>query len=312
MSAVEYLDLLLKALLLAGVYAAMAVGMTVVYGVMKIVNLAHAGFLMLGAYFAFELFNRFHINPVLGAVLAIPVFFLFGMLVHWVLVRWLPKSDTPTLASLLLMFGFWLVLQNFAYAIWGNEDQSILIPSLNLSAVHIGDTISLPKDKLVVFAAAVFCMVVLQIIFHRSWFGRSMRALIQNPYGAQIVGVDDQRTARLTFGLGTAFAGFAGALLGILLSFNPDFGRPFLLRSFVIIVLGGLESVSGVALGAVVLAILETFCTVIPFPWYHQGWKTYYLPPSYQPVVPFVLLVVVLVIMPKGLAGLFNRKWKTA
>jgi branched-chain amino acid transport system permease protein len=178
--------------------------------------------------------------------------------------------------------------------------------------MHIGDTISIPKVNLVVFAAAVFCMVVLQIVFHRSWFGRSMRALIQNPYGAQIVGVDDQRTARLTFGLGTAFAGFAGALLGMLYSFSPDFGRPFLLRSFVIIVLGGLESVSGVALGAVVLAILETFSTVIPFPWYHQGWKTYYLPPSYQPVVPFVLLVVVLVIMPKGLAGLFNRKWKTA
>jgi branched-chain amino acid transport system permease protein len=314
MSAVEYLDLLLKALLLAGVYAAMAVGMTVIYGVMKIVNLAHAGFLMLGAFFMFELFQRFHINPVLGALLALPVFFLFGMLVHWLLVRWLPKSDTPTLASLLLMFGFWLVLQNLGYAIWGNDDQSILIPSLNLSSVHIGDTISLPKDKLVVFAAAVFSMVVLQIVFHRSWFGRSMRALIQNPYAAQIVGVDDQRTARLTFGLGTAFAGFAGALLGILYSFAPDFGArpPFLLRSFVIIVLGGLESVSGVALGALVLAILEIFSTAIPLPWYHEGWKTYYLPPSYQPVVPFVLLVVALVIMPKGLMGLFERKRKVA
>jgi branched-chain amino acid transport system permease protein len=155
-------------------------------------------------------------------------------------------------------------------------------------------------------------MVVLQIVFHRSWFGRSMRALIQNPYGAQIVGVDDQRTSRLTFGLGTAFAGFAGALLGLLYSFSPDFGRPFLLRSFVIIVLGGLESVSGVALGAIVLAILETFSTVIPFPWYSHGWQLRYLPPSYQPVIPFVLLVVVLVVMPKGLASLFNRKWKTA
>src|SRR5579864_5331583 len=144
MSAVEYLDLLLKALLLAGVYAAMAVGMTVVYGVMKIVNLAHAGFLMLGAYFAFELFNRFHIDPVLGAVLALPCFFLFGMLVHWLLVRWLPKSDTPTLASLLLMFGFWLILQNVGYLIWGNQDYSILTPR-TLSSVHLGE-ISIPKE----------------------------------------------------------------------------------------------------------------------------------------------------------------------
>lgn len=307
----EYLDLLLKALLLAGVYAAMAVGMTVVYGVMKIVNLAHAGFLMMGAYFALEMFQRFQINPILGAVLALPVFFLFGMAVHWLLVRWLPKSDTPTLASLLLMFGFWLVLQNMGYLFWGNEDQSILTP-LTLSAIHIGDVISIPKVNLVVFVAAVACMIVLQIIFNRSWFGRSMRALIQNPYAAQIVGVDDQRTSRLTFGLGTAFAGFAGALLGMLYSFSPDFGRPFLLRSFVIIVLGGLESVSGVALGALVLALLETFSSSVPLPWYWHGWNFYYLPPSYQPVVPFALLVVVLVFLPKGLSSLFSLKWRTA
>jgi branched-chain amino acid transport system permease protein len=310
MDAVEYLDLLLKALLLAGVYAAMAVGMTVIYGVMKIVNLAHAGFLMLGAYFALEMFQRFHIDPIFGAVMALPVFFLFGMLVHWLLVRWLPKSDTPTLASLLLMFGFLLVLQNVGYLIWGTEDQAILTP-LTLSSVQIGE-ISIAKVKLVVFVAAVVCMIVLQIVFHRSWFGRSMRALIQNPYASKIVGVDDQRTARLTFGLGTAFAGFAGALLGMLYSFSPDFGRPFLLRSFVIIVLGGLDSVSGVALGAIVLAILEIFSTAVPIPWYWHKWSFYYLPPSYQPVVPFALLVLVLVIMPKGLAGLFNRKWKAA
>ncbi len=307
----EYLDLLLKALLLAGVYAVMAVGMTIVYGVMKIVNLAHAGFLMLGAYFSFELFQRFQLNPILGAVLALPVFFLFGIVVHWLLVRWLPKSDTPTLASLLLMFGFWLVLQNLGYLFWGNEDQSIFTP-MTLSSVHLGEVISVPKVNLVVFAAAVACMIFLELLFHRSWFGRSMRALIQNPYAAQIVGVDDQRTSRLTFGLGTAFAGFAGALLGLLYSFSPDFGRPFLLRSFVIIVLGGLESVSGVALGAIVLAVLETFSTSVPLPWYWHGWNFYYLPPSYQPVVPFALLVVVLVILPKGLASLFSLKWRTA
>jgi len=295
MTASDYLDLIIKSLLLAGIYAAMAVGMTVIYGVMKIVNLAHAGFLMMGAYFAFVLFDRFHIDPVLGAILALPAFFLFGMAMHWLLVRWLPKSDTPTLSSLLLMFGVWLVLQNLGYMIFGSEDSSILTPR-TLASVQLGD-ISIPLVSLIVFIAAVVSLVLLQIIFNRSWFGRSMRSLIQNPYAAKIVGVDDERTARLTFGLGTAFAGFAGALLAMLYSFNADFGRPFLLRSFVIIVLGGLESVSGVAIGALVLALLETFSVQV-------------LPASYQPAISFALLVVVLIIMPKGIAGLLQRKLK--
>src|SRR5262245_39082269 len=278
MNLVQGLNLLIAALLLAGIYAAMAVGMTVIYGVMKIVNLAHAGFLMLGAYFAYELYERFHIDPILGAVIALPVFFLFGMAVHWVLIRWLPKSDTPTLASLLLMFGFWQVLQNVAYLIWGNTAYSIFTPR-SLSSVRFGE-ISIPKDKLIVFAAAVVSLIVLQFIFNRSWFGRSMRSLIQNPYAAQIVGVDDQRTSRLSFGLGTAFAGFAGALLAMLYPFTPDFGPPFLLRSFVIIVLGGLESVSGVAIGALVLALLEVLSINLPLPYYWHGWNFAYLPAS--------------------------------
>lgn len=297
MTFTDYLNLVISALLLAGIYSAMAVGMTVIYGVMKIVNLAHAGFLMLGAYFAFELFERFHIDPILGAVLALPVFFFFGMAVHWLLIRWLPKSDTPTLASLLLMFGFWLVLQNVGYLVWGNLDRSIFMPR-SVGVVRFGE-ITIPKVGLIVFACAVSCMLILEIVFHRSWFGRSMRALIQNPYAAQIVGVDDQRTARLTFGLGTAFAGFAGALLAMLYSFSPDFGRGFLLRSFVIIVLGGLESVTGVALGALVLAFVETFSIMV-------------VPASYQPAISFALLVLVLLVLPKGVAGLFEKKWRAA
>ena len=294
----DFLDPLISALLLAGIYAAMSAGMTIIYGVMKIVNLAHAGFLMLGAYFAYELFERFHIDPILGAVLALPVFFLFGIAVHWLLVRWLPKSDQPTLASLLLMFGFWLVLQNTAFLIWHNEDRSINT-SYTLTSYHIGD-IAISKVRLAVFVAAAVSVVVLQIALKRSWFGKAIRALIQNPQAAKINGVDEQRTAMVTFGLGTALAGFAGALLAMLYSFSPDFGRPFLLRSFVIIVLGGLESFSGVAIGALILALVETYSIQIP-----------HVEASYQPAISYGLLVVVLLLLPKGIAGLLEKKWRT-
>src|SRR5437764_6365842 len=170
MTAVEFINLLIAALLLAGLYAAVAVGMTIIYGVMKIVNLAHAGFMMLGAYFNYELFEWLHLDPIFGAVLALPVFFVFGMGVHWLLVRWLPKSDQPTLSSLLLMFGFWLVLQNVAYLVWGNEDRSITT-SYTLTSTEIGP-VTISNVRIFVFIAAVISVVALQILLRRSWFGR--------------------------------------------------------------------------------------------------------------------------------------------
>lgn len=297
MSLIDYLDPLVAAILLAGIYAAMSIGMTIIYGVMKIVNLAHAGFMMMGAYFVYELNEKLHLDPTIGAIISLPVFFLFGMGIYLLLVQWLPKSDQPTLSSLLLMFGVWLVLQNVAYLIWQNEDRSIFTPR-TFSVFQLGP-VTIPVVRLIVFVAAVVSVTVLQIVLRRSWFGRSVRALIQNPYAAHIVGVDERRTAMLSFGVGTAFAGFAGGLLAMLFSFSPDFGRPFLLRAFVIIVLGGLESFSGVAIGALILAFVETF-------------SIFWVPASYQPAISYALLVVVLLVLPKGVAGLLEKKWRVA
>jgi branched-chain amino acid transport system permease protein len=297
MTASDFINLLIAAFLLAGTYAAMSVGMTVIYGVMKIVNLAHAGFMMLGAYFVYELFEQFHLDPLLGVLLAFPFFFFVGMLVHWLLVRWIPASDQPTLTSLLLMFGLWLVLQNLGYLIWGNSDRAILTPR-TLSTIHLGP-VSIPAVGLVVFAAAVASLAALEFVLHKTWFGRSVRALMQNQYAGRIVGINVERAARLTFGLGIAFAGAAGGLLAMLYSFSPDFGKAFLLRAFVIIVLGGLESFSGVALGALILALVETFSIL-------------WVPAGYQPAISFALLVLALLVVPGGLANLFARRQRLA
>jgi len=293
MSAVDFLNLLVSALLLAGVYAAMSVGMTVIYGVMKIVNLAHAGFLMLGAYFVFQLYDRYHIDPLFSVLLAFPLFYFVGMDLYWLMIRRLRRSDTPTLSSLLLLFGLWLVLQNLGYLIWGNADRAILTPR-TFSTIQVGPII-FPTVRLVVFGAAVISLAALEFVLHRTWFGRAVRALMQNTDAGRVVGVNVDRTARVAFGVGIAFAGAAGGLLAMMYSFTPDFGGPFLLRSFVIIVLGGLESFSGVAVGAVILAVVETFSIL-------------FIPSGYQSAISFSLLVLALVVMPNGVAGLWNRR----
>jgi len=293
MSAADVANLFVSALLLAGVYAAMSVGMTIIYGVMKIVNLAHAGFLMLGAYFVFELYSRFSIDPLLGILLAFPVFFLIGMGIHWLMIRRIPRSDQPTLASLLLLFGLWLVLQNLGYLIWGSSDRAILTPR-TLSTFQLGPIV-IPAVRLIVFGVAVASLIALEFVLHRTWFGRAVRALMQNSDAGRLAGVNVERTARVSFGVGIAFAGAAGGLLAMLYPFTPDFGGSFLLRAFVIIVLGGLESFAGVAIGAVILALVETFSILA-------------IPAGYQPAIAFSLLVLALVVLPEGIAGLWNRR----
>jgi branched-chain amino acid transport system permease protein len=190
------------------------------------------------------------------------------------------------------MFGLWLVLQNLGYVIWGNTDRSIFTPR-TFDVIHLGPII-LPTIRVYVFVAGLGSVVLLEALLNWTWFGRALRAQVQNRYAGQIVGVDDTKIAGLTFGIGIGFAGLAGALLASLYSFNPDFGRPFLIRAFVIIVLGGLESVSGVALGALVLALVETFSII-------------WLPAGYQLAVSFGLLVVVLIVLPGGIASLIGR-----
>ncbi|MGB0036324.1 MAG: branched-chain amino acid ABC transporter permease [Candidatus Acidiferrales bacterium] len=293
MSTIDALNLVVAALLLAGVYAAMSVGMTIIYGVMKIVNLAHAGFLMLGAYFVFELFTRLHVDPLVGVLLAFPVFYCVGIGLHWLMIRRIPKSDQPTLSSLLLLFGLWLVLQNLGYLIWGNSDRAILTPQ-TFSTLQVGPLI-FPTIRLVVFGAAVASLGGLEFALHKTWFGKSIRALMQNSDAGRLVGVDVEKTARVAFGVGIAFAGTAGGLLAMMYSFTPDFGGSFLLRAFVIIVLGGLESFAGVAIGSLILALVETFSILV-------------IPSAYQPAIAFSLLVLALIVLPGGVAGLWNKR----
>lgn len=290
----QALDVVVNSLLAAGLYATMSYGLAVIYGVMRIINLAHAGVMMLGAYVTFTLFSLFGLDPFLSLAAVVPLFFLLGNGFHRLVVRRLPRaSGAASIESLLLTFGVWLVLQNLAYVLWSGDTQSILTSYTLRSVSVLGVRVGVPA--LGVFGISALSLLILEFVLHRTYLGKAIRAVTQNRDAALLSGVDADRISAVAFGIGTAFAGLAGTLLSTLFAFTPDFGRSFLLKAFCIIVLGGLESVTGVAAGAFVLALLENgmaaFTTV---------------PTSLQDALSFTLLVVTLVVLPQGLPGLFR------
>jgi len=288
-------SVLLNSLLAAGLYATMAYGLAVIYGVMRIINLAHAGLMMLGAYVTFTLFTRWNIDPFAGLVIVGPLFFILGMLLYRALGRRVTRSgSTPSIESLLILFGVWLVLQNLAYVIWTGDTQSILTGYTMKSIPVFGVRLGLPS--VFVFIASAASLVLLNLLLKRTYLGKAIRAVTQNRDAALLSGVNADRISGIAFGIGTAFAGIAGSMLASLMAFTPDFGRSFLLKSFCIIVLGGMESVTGVAVGALVLALLE------------NGLAAYTsVPTSLQDAVSFALLFIALVAFPQGLPGVFTR-----
>jgi branched-chain amino acid transport system permease protein len=291
----ELRAVLVNSLFAAGLYATMSYGLAVIYGVMRIINLAHAGILMLGAYTTYALFNRFALDPFLSLFVVIPLFFGIGVLLYVAMIRRLPRSDAgPSIESLLLLFGVWLVLQNLAYAIWSGDTQSILTPYTMKSVSVLGVRVGVPT--LLVFIVSGISLVLLEVVLRRTYLGRAIRAVTQNRDAARMSGVSAGRISAVAFGIGTAFAAAAGSMLSTLYAFTPDFGRSFLLKAFCIIVLAGMESVAGVAAGAFVLALLENLVGAYTS-----------IPTSFQDALSFTLLVVALVAFPQGLLGAFGR-----
>ncbi len=292
MTLTDYASLVSNAVLLAGLYATMSYGLALIYGVMKIINLAHAGVMMLGAYMTFWLFTTFKLNPFLAPIFVVPTFFLFGMLMQRVLIRRI--AGAPPIASLLLLFGVWLIMQNLAYLIFSGDTRSIPPQFTNLPPINAAGII-ISANRLFIFIVGIVALVALQLVLMRTNVGRAIRALAADPEAALLVGINTHRISMIAFGLGIALASLAGSLMSLIFTFDPDFGRSHLLKSFCIVVLGGLESFVGVAIGSLVLALAEAFSVL-------------WLKAALQDFVSFGLLVIVLIVMPNGLMGLVKRK----
>jgi branched-chain amino acid transport system permease protein len=266
----------------------MAYGLGLIYGVLRVVNLAHGGIIMTGAYLAWVLHGRIGLDPYLAIPIVVPVTFLAGVAMYRFLVRHLPRGPAGGPASLLLLFGVWLVLRNAAYLLFSGNDQTIRTAYSTRSVALLGSHVSV--NRLAVLAIAIVTPLVLHLLLKRTYLGRAIRAVAQNADSCTIVGVDVERIYTITFGIGTALAGLAGLLSATIFSFNPGYGSGELLKSFVVVVLGGLGSVIGIGVAALILALVEVFAILV-------------LPSYLTAAVGFVMLVLVLVLRPGGLFG---------
>ena len=284
----RFTELVVAAILLAGLYATMAYGLGIIYGVLRVVNLAHGGVIMAGAYLGWVFHERLGIDPYLSIPVVLAASFVFGIAMYRGLVRHLPRGAAGGVQSLLLLFGVWLVLRNVAYLLFTGNDQTIRTEYSTRSIAAFG--LALSVNRVAVFFIAILTLVVLHLFLTRTFTGKAIRAVAQNPDSCTLVGVDVERIYSLTFGIGTALAGLAGVLGATLFSFNPSYGSGDLLKAFVIVVLGGLGSVMGTAVASLILALVEVFA-ILALPAYLTG------------AVGFVILVLVLVFRPGGLFG---------
>ena len=279
-------QLIVSGLLLGGVYALVSVGLTLVFGVIRLVNFAHGEFLMLAMYLTYFLFQRFGIDPLLAIVLVAPALYLFGVIVELVIIR--PTLDAPHVVQVFATLGLSIVMQNLALFFWSANFRSVTT-WYSTATFAVGPVlVSLPR--LVAFAMGLAIAAGLWIFLHATYLGRAIQATAQNRYAATLMGVDVHRIYRVTFALGAAGVGVAGALLLPIFPVYPQIGVDLILVAFVIVVLGGLGSVPGAMLGGLVIGVVETL-------------SGYVIETNLKQAVYFVLFILILILRPAGLLG---------
>jgi branched-chain amino acid transport system permease protein len=280
------LQAVVTGVLVGGIYAAMAVGLSIIFGVLKIINVAHAAIALLCAYVAYTAFTVLGVDPVASLVLTIPVALLIGGAMFRFLIR--PVLGRPPLLSLLLLFGFVNVLEGAMLLGWTADPRS-LTPAYSAWSFQVGPVI-LSTTRLLGFAAS--CVVVggLAVFLRRSFVGRAIRATMQDHQAALLMGVNTVRVSMIAFLLGVGTAAVGGTVLGLVYVFYPALHFLWIGKLFCIVVLGGIGSVGGVLAGATVLGVAESLTAT-------------FFPAVWAELVAYVLLVLTLWIRPAGLFG---------
>jgi branched-chain amino acid transport system permease protein len=280
-----FAQLLVGGLLTGLVFALVAVGLTLVYGVMDVVNFAHGEFLMLAMYAALGL-ALIGIGPLLGLPLVAIALFLFGIVVYRVFIRRLLAG--PPEATVFGTFGLLVLLQGAAQATLTSDFQSVPNPPLQ-GTIHLGP-IALSQASLVEGIGALVLTAALFAFVEYTETGRAMRALAEDRVAATLMGIDVQRVNGLAFGIGAACVGAAGSLLMLSYPVYPTAGAPFALTAFVVVALGGFGSIQGALVGALLVGLLEVF-------------GGFYLAPELKMVPVYVAYLAVVLLRPQGLLG---------
>ena len=280
---------LLSGLLFGGVYSLMAVGLTLIFGVMRVVNFAHGDMMVWGMYLAFVLSTRAGLDPYLAFGACAAVLFVLGVVVQRGLVD--PIIAAPHEMQILLMLGVALVLENSALLVFGPEPARVRSPLARLTW-DVGP-LYVDVARLVTFAVAIVLTLALSLFLYRTDLGRLIRAAADNHYGALVIGTDVRRVYAAAFGIGAACVGAAGALVSPILPFQPSTGLSLSVTSFNIVIIGGMGSLLGAFIGGLLVSVAESLGAV-------------FLRPSLKELFSFSLLIVILLFRPAGLFGKRN------
>jgi branched-chain amino acid transport system permease protein len=279
---------LIGGILFGGVYSLMAVGLTLIFGVMRVVNFAHGDMMVWGMYLAWLLATRAGVDPLLGFVVCAGALVVLGAAIQRGLVDRI--GDAPHEMQILLLLGVALVLENVALMAFGPDPQRAR-SALARATLWLGP-VFVDVGRLAAFVVALLLTGALWLFLRRTDLGRTMRATADNPYGALVVGADVRRVYAVAFGIGAACVGAAGALVSPILPFSPSTGLAASVTSFNIVIIGGMGSLPGAFAGGLLVSVAESLGAV-------------FLSPSLKELVSFGLLIAILLLRP---AGLFGRR----
>jgi branched-chain amino acid transport system permease protein len=277
-------QVVVSGLLAGALYSLVALGLALIFGVMRVINVAHGSILMLGAYATFWWFQLLGVNPYLSLLVSMPVMFLLGVLLQRTLVT--RVVDAPELSSLLLTFGISIALVNGAQLAFTSDLRSVEF----LTGAYLVGRIALSKSRLIAFAFAVAITALAYWFLQRTKLGKAIRATSQSREVAMVCGINVERVHLFTFGIASALAAAGGSLVAVMFAIQPEMGQVYTFKSFLVIVLGGAGNYPGALLGGMLLGLVEQLSSL-------------FLTTQLSEAVAYVLLVLVLLLRPTGLLG---------